>query len=84
MFGGKKRVEILRKEVIESFNNVKTDLARVGKWIKVIDDKSNSNEIKNRELIEEIKQVRNDLEEIKNNLDFFGQPLSKQLSKQLK
>ena len=81
MFGGKKKVEILRKEVIESFNNVKTDLARVGKWIKVIDDKSNSNEIKNRELIEEIKQVRNDLEEIKNNLDFFGQPLSKQLSK---
>ena len=34
MFGGKKRVEILRKEVIESFNNVKNDLAKVGKWIK--------------------------------------------------
>ncbi|MFA5484652.1 MAG: hypothetical protein WC260_00135 [Candidatus Pacearchaeota archaeon] len=81
MFGGKKRVEILRKEVIESFNNVKNDLAKVGKWIKVIDDKNNLNEKNNRELKEELKQIREDLEEVKGSIEFFGQGLSKQLSK---
>lgn len=82
MFGSKKRVEQLRKEVIESFNNVKSDLSKVGKWIKVIDEKSNKNEQEDSKIKEEINELKKELEEIKNNYEFFGQGKIKQLSKQ--
>tara|TARA_Y100000310_G_C20555178_1_gene750138 strand:+ start:502 stop:1113 length:612 start_codon:yes stop_codon:yes gene_type:complete len=80
LFGHKKGVKDLKDEVQDSFNRVKDDFGKVGKWIKHIDDK---HEIKETEIVEiksQLLAIQNDILEMKDFISFFGQGLSKQHS----
>lgn len=82
LFGHKKRVDDLQKEVQDSFNHVKKDFNKVGEWIRHLDDKHTSHKDEISELKEQILSIQNDLLEIKDFISFFGPQLSKDLSKQ--
>jgi predicted transcriptional regulator len=75
---GKKEVKELRKEIHDSFNNVKRDFNKVGDWIKHIDGKQTSQEEELETLKNEIYSIQESLEEIKDFISFFGGKLSKQ------
>ncbi len=78
LFGHKKRISNLKGEVQDSFNKVKEDFGKVGKWIKHIDDKHGSNEGDILEIKEQLMGLQNDILEIKDFISFFGPQLSKQ------
>ncbi len=80
MFGQKRKINELRKEIVESFDNVKKDFAKVGEWITVLDDKSDKNDKKNSSLDNELANLKKDIETIRANSAFFGQGVSKQVS----
>ena len=83
LFGHKKRVDKLKDEVRDSFNHVKKDFNKVGRWIKHLDDKHvlHNDGISNIE--NQLSTVQEELAEIKDFISFFGSGLSKQLSKQI-
>ena len=80
LFGHKKRVEDLKDEVQDSFNRVKDDFGKVGKWIKHIDDKHGAREGELLEIKDQLLTIQNDILEMKDFISFFGQGLSKQPS----
>jgi predicted transcriptional regulator len=80
LFGHKKRVEDLKDEVQDSFNRVKEDFGKVGKWIKHIDDKHGTRENELLEVKDQLLSIQNDILEMKDFISFFGQGLSKQPS----
>lgn len=81
MFGWfKKRdeTEKIKEDVQHSFDSVKEDFSKVGKWISHFDA---NNKIVQGDLEEVKKQifiVQNDLEEIKDFISFFGNKINKQ------
>jgi len=83
LFGHKKKVEKLRTEVQDSFENVKKDFNKVGEWIKHLDDKhvSHANDIGG--IKEQLLMVHEDLNEIKDFISFFGTQMKASPSKQL-
>lgn len=83
-FGKKKGVDVLRTEVRESFDNVKNDFNKIGKWIVHLDDKTQSDEYNISEIKKQILDIQNDILEIKDFVSFFGPQLSNGSSKQIK
>ncbi|NPE27182.1 hypothetical protein HNV12_04240 [Methanococcoides sp. SA1] len=81
LFGHKKRVDDLQKEVQDSFGYVKKDFNKVGEWIRHLDDKHVSHKGEMNELKDQILSIQEDLLEIKDFISFFGPQLSKDLSK---
>jgi len=81
-FSKKKGVEKLEKDVHNSFNSVKEDFNKVGKWIQHIDVKHKNHEEEISEVKDQIMLVKADIQGIKDFISFFGPQLSKQLSKQ--
>ena len=78
LFGHKNKVDKLKIEVQDSFNHVKKDFNKVGKWIKHLDDKHvlHKNEIS--DIKNQLLTIQGDLMEIKDFISFFGPRLSKQ------
>ena len=82
LFGHKKRVDVLRTEVQDSFNHVKKDFNKVGEWIKHLDDKHASHKDEISDIKDQLLTIHEDLIELKDFVSFFGPQLSKNLSKQ--
>ena len=82
LFGNKKRIEDLGKEVRGSFDNVKQDFNKVGKWIEHIDEQQKSNKEGMENLKNQIFEIQSNLEELKELISFFKQPIQGSLSKQ--
>lgn len=81
-FKRKKEVETLKEDVMKSFDSVKDDFGKVGKWIEHLDGKHSTHEGEISNIKNELLDIKNDLEEIKDFISFFGPQLSKGLSKQ--
>jgi len=84
IFGHKKRFNILKSEVHDSFGNVKRDFNKVGEWIKHLDDKHGLHRTEMDSINDQLMAIQNDLIEVKDFISFFGPQLSKQMSKQTK
>jgi len=82
LFGHKKRVDNLRREVHDSFGNVKRDFNKVGEWIKHLDDKHLSHKNEIDQIKDQLLSIQDDLMEIKDFISFFGPQVSKNISKQ--
>ena len=82
LFGHKKRVDVLRTEVQDSFNHVKKDFNKVGEWIKHLDDKHTSHKDEISDIKDQLLTIHEDLIELKDFVSFFGPQISKNLSKQ--
>ncbi len=82
LFEHKKRIDKLKLEVQDSFNYVKKDFNKVGKWICHLDDKHrlHVNEISG--IKNQLLDIQNDLIEIKDCISFFCPQLPVGLYKQ--
>ncbi len=81
-FKKKKRLEKLEKEIQDSFEHVKKDFGKVSQWITHLDGKHTSHEDELDCLKDAISELKNDMQEVKDFVSFFGPHLSKQLFKQ--
>ena len=81
-FRKKRDVERLKQEVQESFGHVKKDFNKVGEWIKHIDDKQTTHADDILAIKEQLSEMQNELEEVKNCVSFLGPQISGGLSKQ--
>lgn len=75
---GKREVRKLKGEIQSSFDSVKHDFDKVGKWIEHFDGKKSDHEKELVELKDIVTNLQKDLEELKDTFSFFGQGLSKQ------
>ena len=75
---GKKEVKKLKGEIALSFDSVKQDFNKVGKWIDHFDEKKTYHEREIEALKEVVSGLQNDFEELKDLFSFFGGGLSKQ------
>jgi archaellum component FlaC len=75
-FGGKKKVDRLRKEVQDSFENVKGDIGKVGDWIKHIDVKSEGHKTEIEKLRSDIDLLHKVVDEMKNSISFVNPGLT--------
>lgn len=82
LFGHKERHDKLRREVQDSFENVKTDFNKVGEWIKHLDDKNSGHATDIDDIKSQLDNIHKDLVELKDFVSFFGPQLNNQLSKQ--
>lgn len=82
LFGNKKRINKLRADVVDSFNHVKKDFNKVGKWIKHLDDKHTLNENEIPYIKDQLLTINKDLAEIKDFISFFSHQLPGGMSKQ--
>jgi len=64
MFIRKKRFLELKKEISDSFDNVKKDFLKVGKWINLIDDKSKTYDNNFKKIYEELSNLKNTFNEL--------------------
>jgi len=78
LFSNKKRVEILREEIQESFGHVRKDVNRISEWIKHLDDKKQNHDKEISTIREELKDLKESIDELKQNIEFFGQTTNKQ------
>ncbi len=81
-FKRKKEVEKLRVDVQKSFNSVKDDFHKIGKWVEHFDDKKKNHENEIAMVKSHLFDLQSDMDEIKDFISFFGPELSKRLSKQ--
>jgi hypothetical protein len=73
LFGNKKRVDILREEVQESFKHVRKDVNKIGEWIKYIDEKELKKETTLQDISDRIEAIETKLEEMQIAQTFVGQ-----------
>jgi predicted transcriptional regulator len=69
----------LRKEVQDSFENVKGDIGKVGDWIKDIDVKSGSYETDIETLRSDIISLREAIDEMNSNISFVSPAINAQV-----
>ena len=83
IFGAKKEIDDIKKEVTGSFSNVKNDIDKVSKWIKHLD----SQDVEFRQDILDLKEllstVQEDVEGLKNTFALLNLSKVKGLSRQL-
>jgi len=79
-FNTKRRVEKLRKEVQDSFENVKDDIGKFGDWIKHIDVKTEDNCQNIEELKTDIEELNNVILELKNQISFLNPGLKQTIT----
>ena len=82
LFKKKREVEKLKEEIRGSFDSVKEDFNKIGKWIEHLDDKHATKDEEISKLKSHISEMQDDLDEVKEFISFFGPQLSKRLSKQ--
>jgi septal ring factor EnvC (AmiA/AmiB activator) len=78
LFKKNKEINKIKEEVQESFNLVKEDFNKVGKWIKHLDDNKEDTQKELEELKKQIFTIQNEIEEIKDFISLFGAKISKQ------
>jgi hypothetical protein len=76
----KKRVNKLRKEVQDSFENVKDDIGKVGDWIKHIDVETQDNSKNIKELKANFDELNNVILELKSQISFLNPGLKQTMS----
>jgi len=81
-FGRKKEIAELKEDVQHSFDFVKQDFKKVGKWIEHLDGKHKGHDEEISAIKMCLSAIQNDLEEIKSLNSFFNPGLSKHLFKQ--
>ncbi|MDO8517517.1 MAG: hypothetical protein Q7S33_05325 [Nanoarchaeota archaeon] len=81
-FKKNKDVSKLKEEVYHSFNSVKKDINKVGEWVAHFDAKHKNFDKELVELKDQLYYIREDLNEIKDFVSFFGPQLTKQPFKQ--
>ena len=79
--GSKKRVDKLRKEVQDSFENVKEDIGKVGDWIRHIDEKAEDHRSDLGNLKKEVEALRVGVEDLKNHISFVNPSTKQTMSK---
>ncbi len=77
-FRTKKEVKRIEEESKRSFENIKNDFSKVGKWIQHLDDKTTNNDLEMLDIKQQLNLIIEDLEELKEAFSLFGRPLSKQ------
>jgi hypothetical protein len=82
LFGYEKKIKKLREDIYDSFNHVKNDFNKVGKWITHIDDKHDFNTSELLKIKDQLLSIQDDIIELKDFTSFFGPQLFKGLSKQ--
>ena len=75
---GKSKVKKLEGEIKSSFDSVKQDFDKVGKWIDHFDGKKESHEKEIEGLKDAVSTLQKDFDELKGLFSFFGQGSSKQ------
>lgn len=78
IFKKRKESEVKREEIQKSFDSVREDFDRVGKWISHFDDKGKKNEVETEDLKQQLFIIKNDIEDIKDFISLFGTNISKQ------
>ncbi len=68
LFGKKKEVEELKKEVKDSFEKVKTDINNSGKWIKHLNEQDSNQNLCIDGLEDELSSIKDELEGMKNSI----------------
>jgi biotin operon repressor len=74
LFGGRRKLQDLRKEVQDSFGHVRQDFAKVGEWIRHIDGKHRKHEESFEDLQDRLLKLQGDLAELKELVSFFPGP----------
>jgi hypothetical protein len=76
-----KRVDKLRKEVQDSFENVKEDIGKVGDWIKHIDVKAEGHRGDMDTLKSDVEELKILVEELKNQVSFVNPTIKQAMSR---
>jgi len=76
-FGKKRDVERLKDDVQKSFDSVKQDFIKVGKWIDHLDGKHSVHASDISEIKQGLSALQQDIDEIKDFVSFFGPQLSR-------
>jgi len=82
LFGHKRKVEELKKEIRDSFTHVRKDFNKVGEWITHIDDKHVFHADEVAKIKDQLLSIQGDIMELKDFVSFFGPQLSRGSSKQ--
>ncbi len=72
MFIRKRKFFELKKEISDSFENVKKDFSKVGKWINLIDDKSKKYDDNFKNIHEELSNLKNTFNELSEKIYISG------------
>jgi len=75
-FGKRGESDKIKEEVRGSFENVKKDFDKIGKWISHLDGKGNKHNEDITYLKNQIFEIKNDVQEIKDFISFFGAKMS--------
>jgi hypothetical protein len=78
LFGHKKEISKLKEEVQTSFDSVKEDFSKVGKWISHFDDKHGKHQEELAEIKQQIFVIQNEIDDIRDFISMFGSKISKQ------
>lgn len=73
---GKKRDDVLKEEIRGSFDNIKEDINKIGSWIDHLHTRDSKHDEKISELYDEILQIKEDIDGIKNFVCFFDDKVS--------
>jgi hypothetical protein len=79
---GKRKEEILNREIKSSFENIKGDITKIGSWIDHLHTRDGKHDDKISELYEEILKIKEDIDGIKSFISFFDNQLSNRVFKQ--
>ncbi|MCX6741748.1 MAG: hypothetical protein NTX24_01055 [Candidatus Pacearchaeota archaeon] len=79
---GKRREEVLNREIKSSFENIKGDISKIGSWIDHLHTHDGKHDEKISELYDEILKIKEDIDGIKNFISFFDNQISNRVFKQ--
>lgn len=72
----------IRKEIKDSFDNVKNDISKISRWIRHLDNKDHMHESQIGAFSDEISKIREDIDGIKSFISFFDTRLASRIFKQ--
>ena len=78
---GDEKLSTLKSEVKGSFSVVKQDMSKLSRWIKHLNSKDENHDMKMDMIYDEISEIRQDIDGIKNFISFFDTRLASKLSK---
>ena len=81
LFGRKKELEEIKGVMKDSFDKVRTDIDKVGEWIKHFDGKHGDHESSISDVHGRLSSIEKDLEELKNAISLMDFDVHKQLFK---
>jgi predicted transcriptional regulator len=79
---GKRREDVLNREIKSSFENIKGDINKIGSWIDHLHTRDGRHDEKISKLYDEILKIKEDVDGIKNFISFFDNQISNRVFKQ--